>query len=126
MPATPLRAQLSDQELLRRMYARPAIRCSLPDPAATAQALALPSAGSRLGSAQPAGNSAHGLDVRAMNRSAATQYGRAHGAGPRRRGAVAVAATAAGCVATAHQARVNPQDWSCQEHPQLLLTADTG
>jgi hypothetical protein len=84
MPATPLRAQLSDQELLRRMYARPAIRCSLPDPAATAQALALPSAGSRLGSAQPAGNSAHGLDVRAMNRSAATQYGRAHGAGSRR------------------------------------------
>jgi Family of unknown function (DUF6459) len=41
MPATPLRAQLSDQELLRRQDARPAARRTLPDPATIARALAL-------------------------------------------------------------------------------------
>lgn len=41
MPATVLRAQLSDQELLRRQQARPAARRPLPDPAAVARALAL-------------------------------------------------------------------------------------
>ena len=40
MPATPLRAQLSDQEILRRQHARSAARPTLPDPAATARALA--------------------------------------------------------------------------------------
>jgi hypothetical protein len=41
MPATLLRAQLSDHELLRRQHARPAACRTLPDPAATAWALAL-------------------------------------------------------------------------------------
>lgn len=41
MPTTLLRAQLSDQELLRRQHARPAARRTLPDPATTARALAV-------------------------------------------------------------------------------------
>ena len=41
MPPTPLRAQLSDQDLLRRQHARPTARRTLPDPATTARALAL-------------------------------------------------------------------------------------
>jgi Family of unknown function (DUF6459) len=41
MPATLLRAQLSDHELLRRQHARPAARRTLPDPATTARTLAL-------------------------------------------------------------------------------------
>ncbi|HKQ01321.1 MAG TPA: hypothetical protein VJ735_13415 [Actinomycetes bacterium] len=41
MPTTPLRAQLSDQELLRRQDARPAARRTLPNSAATTRALAL-------------------------------------------------------------------------------------
>jgi Family of unknown function (DUF6459) len=41
MPATLLRAHLSDQELLRRQHARPAAPRTLPDPATIARALAL-------------------------------------------------------------------------------------
>jgi Family of unknown function (DUF6459) len=41
MPATPLRARLTDQELLRRQHARPAARRTLPQPAVAARALAL-------------------------------------------------------------------------------------
>jgi Family of unknown function (DUF6459) len=41
MPATLLRAQLSDHELLRRQHIRPAARRTLTDPAATARTLAL-------------------------------------------------------------------------------------
>jgi hypothetical protein len=41
MPAIPLRAQLGDQELLRRQHARLAARRTLPDPAAATWALAL-------------------------------------------------------------------------------------
>jgi Family of unknown function (DUF6459) len=41
MPATLLRAHLSDQELLRRQHARLAARRTLPDPAVTARTLAL-------------------------------------------------------------------------------------
>jgi hypothetical protein len=41
MPATSLRAQLSDQELMRRTHARPAVRRTLPDPAVIARTLAL-------------------------------------------------------------------------------------
>ena len=37
MPPTPLRAQLSDQELLGRQHARPTARRTLPDPATTAR-----------------------------------------------------------------------------------------
>jgi hypothetical protein len=41
MPPTPLRAELSDQNLLRRTHARTAARRNLPHPATTARALAL-------------------------------------------------------------------------------------
>jgi Family of unknown function (DUF6459) len=41
MPATLLCAQFSDHELLRHQHARPAARRTLPDPAATARAVAL-------------------------------------------------------------------------------------
>ena len=41
MPATPLRAQFSDQDLTLRERHRPAARRGLPNPAATARAVAL-------------------------------------------------------------------------------------
>lgn len=41
MPATPLRAQLSDQDLALRERRRPAARRDLPAPAATVRAIAL-------------------------------------------------------------------------------------
>jgi Family of unknown function (DUF6459) len=41
MPATPLSAQLTDQELARRERARPAARQGLPDPASAARVIAL-------------------------------------------------------------------------------------
>jgi hypothetical protein len=40
-PATPLRAQLSEQDLTQRERRRPAARRGLPEPAATARAVAL-------------------------------------------------------------------------------------
>jgi uncharacterized protein DUF6459 len=41
MPTIPLRAQLIDQELLRRQHARPAARRTLPHPATAARRIAL-------------------------------------------------------------------------------------
>ena len=41
MPATPLRAQFTDKQLAVREQGRPGARRTLPNPAATAQALAL-------------------------------------------------------------------------------------
>jgi transposase-like protein len=41
MPATPLRAQFTDKQLAVREQGRPGARRTLPNPAATAQALAI-------------------------------------------------------------------------------------
>jgi hypothetical protein len=56
MPATPLRAQLSDEELMCHEHPRSARRRTLSDPASIARALRWPSARSRPGCVgQPAG-----------------------------------------------------------------------
>ena len=57
MPATLLRAQLTDKELTLRTQARAEARRALPNPAATARALALAICEVEAGCGQPANSS---------------------------------------------------------------------